>query len=394
MIVAKKRSVDARRWLGVYQYESLKKKISGRPDVCYYVTYKVDGKKTTEKVGWKSEGYTPQIAAEIRSDRLREARHGNKVKTQKEIRRDQVKQNRTLNEVAHVYFENRGGNPLSGKFDRYRYDKHVAPILGKRKINSITTLDIERIKKNMTGLADATIWGALELVRRLTNYGCRINLCEPLGFKIDMPKRDNEVIEYLTAEQLQRLYEVLKSWAAQDVARMIKLAMLTGMRRGEIFKLCDDDIDFKQRIITLRKPKGGKTVSIPMSLAVAAALKLQKQWRDQKFPNSPFVFPGKNGRQRSECKSVDRIKRKACLPESFRIFHGLRHNFAVHLANSGEYSLDMIGQLLTHKSSAMTRRYAKFLPDTMREASEKATVIIENQLSGKPKSKAEGKDAA
>ena len=155
------------------------------------------------------------------------------------------------------------------------------------------------------------------------------------------------------------------------------LAMLTGMRRKEISKLEDRDIDFIQRIITLRKPKGKKTVSIPLSKPVAKFLKDQQAWRDENFSNSPFVFPGKNGLKRVDCSAVYRIKRKADLPKKFRIFHGLRHHFAVTLANSGEYSLDMIGQLLTHKSNEMTRRYAKFLPNTIKDASERAANLIE-----------------
>ena len=46
------------------------------------------------------------------------------------------------------------------------------------------------------------------------------------------------------------------------------------------------------------------------------------------------------------------------------------------LANSGEFSLDMIGELLTHKSAAMTKRYSQFLPGTMKRASERAAELI------------------
>ncbi|WP_244963645.1 site-specific integrase [Oceanidesulfovibrio marinus] len=71
-----------------------------------------------------------------------------------------------------------------------------------------------------------------------------------------------------------------------------------------------------------------------------------------------------------------RIKKKAGLPNKFRIFHGLRHHYAVTLANSGEFSLDMIGQFLTHKSSAMTKHCAQFLQETMKQASERAAELI------------------
>ncbi|WP_235956984.1 hypothetical protein [Fundidesulfovibrio magnetotacticus] len=79
------------------------------------------------------------------------------------------------------------------------------------------------------------------------------------------------------------------------------------------------------------------------------------------------MFPGRGGVLSIDSSAVDRIKATARLPKSFRILHGLRHHFAVTLANSGEFTLDMIGELLTHKSTAMTRRYGHFSLTPRRE---------------------------
>mgnify|MGYP006291761561 CR=1 FL=1 len=163
---------------------------------------------------------------------------------------------------------------------------------------------------------------------------------------------------------------------------MVKLAFFSGMRRGEIFALQDEDVDFRQELIFLRGaeregPKGGRTVSIPMNKAVKELLQRQVKWRDERFPDSPYLFPGQKGKLRTHCTAVGRIKKKADLPDSFRIFHGLRHHFGVTLANSGEFGLDMIGELLTHKSPAMTKRYAQYLPDTMKKASARASELLQ-----------------
>ena len=139
------------------------------------------------------------------------------------------------------------------------------------------------------------------------------------------------------------------------------------------------DLDFSHNFIVLREPKGGKTVNIPMSKPVLEILETQIEWRNNKYPGSPYLFPGKNGNERVDCSATDRIKEEANLPKNFRIFHGLRHHFAVMLANSGEFTLDMIGELLTHKSVLMTQRYAKFLPGTMKDASNRAAAIIQSQ---------------
>jgi integrase len=76
---------------------------------------------------------------------------------------------------------------------------------------------------------------------------------------------------------------------------------------------------------------------------------------------------------------VEKIREAAGLPKSFRPFHGLRHHMAVMLASSGEYTLDMIGELLTHKSTAITRRYAKFLPDAKKKAADRAAELLTGQ---------------
>ena len=382
-MVKKRRRADKIKWPGVYVYE-LDNKVNGKPDIAYYISFKDGPRKVWEKVGLKSEGMTPQVANDIRQERTLAARHGKPVMTAKQIKREKARTNRTLDEIADAYFEQRGGNKTWGKYDRYRYDKHVQPVLGNRPVSEITVLDIQRIKNAMDGLAAATVWGALELVRRLSNYGKKTGLTPGLKFKIEMPKRDNEVVQYLTPEEAGRLVKTLDEWKSPDVANMLRLAMFSGMRRGEIFKLQDKDLDFTNRLITIRSPKGGKTQSIPMNPIAEKILQNQIKWRselkNETRRNSPFLFPNPWGQQRTDSNAVDRIKKKAKLPKEFRIFHGLRHHYAVTLANSGEFTLDMIGELLTHKSAEMTRRYTAFLPESMKKAGSRAAELLEQNI--------------
>jgi integrase len=381
---SKYKRVHANKWRGVYCYESRHKKHHGKIDVCYVIAFKLDGKLTWEKIGWKSEGYTPQVAAEIRSERVKDARHGKEVKTQKEIRKEEAKRNKPINKIADAYLEAKGPSMKGrgAKIDRYRFDKHVAPVVGEKSVSELSQLDLARITKNMADMSTSSKWAALEILRRVINFGIKHQMCKPPSFKIELPKKNNMVTEYLEPDQVKRLFEVLETWPSRDVARMIKLAFLTGMRRGEIFALQDMDVDFRQDLIFLRGaeregPKGGKTVSIPMSKPVKELLQRQVKWRDERFSGSPYLFPGQGGKLRTHCSAVGRIKEHAGLPASFRIFHGLRHHFGVTLANSGEFGLDMIGELLTHKSPQMTKRYAQYLPDTMKKASTRASELLQ-----------------
>lgn len=376
------------KWPGVYVYEMTERTFMGKPDLCYMVAYKVEGKLRWEKVGLKSEGYTPQVAAELRAERVKKARHGEDVKTAREIAHDRAMTDRTIAELADAYFEAKGDALKGVVTDRNRFEKHLRPTLGGFRASKLSPLEIARLRKTMEGRAMATIWNVLEMLRRVVNFGCKAGLCPALKFTIEMPKKDNEVVEYLEPEQAARLRDILAEWPSRDAARMLEVAMFSGMRRGEVFKLRVCDLDFRAGLICLKDPKGGKTVSVPMNPITRAALEDQLTWKAEAFPKSPFVFPGKDGGQRVACSAASRIKQAAGIPARFRIFHGLRHHFAVTLANSGEFTLDMIGELLTHKSVAMTRRYGQFLPDAKKRASDKAAELLTNHAGmGRPAAK-------
>ena len=137
-----------KKYEGVYGYDSAAKRHNGKPDVCFYLTLKTDeGKKTWEKVGWASEGYTPQLAAELRAKRIRDGRHQGEVKTSRDIRAEQRKVNRTLKEIKEHYFSSSKGAAIKGKTqDLCRWDHHLT-FLESKTPKELSQLDIEKIKK-------------------------------------------------------------------------------------------------------------------------------------------------------------------------------------------------------------------------------------------------------
>ena len=105
-----------------------------------------------------------------------------------------------------------------------------------------------------------------------------------------MPIKDNEIIEHLTPEETRRFLDCARTWPARDVGNMLLLAFFTGMRRGEMFKLQDDDVAFDLKLIRLRDPKGRKTLSIGMSSLVGKTVARPMAWRDEHFPAAPIIF--------------------------------------------------------------------------------------------------------
>lgn len=375
-MASKYKRFHPKKWAGVYIYE-LTELYNGSPDLCFFINYRSGRRLIWEKIGKVSEGYGPDVAAEIRADRVKAVRHGEEVKTAKEIRREKAETNKTFKEIADAYFDIKGPVLKGLVTDKNRYEKHLEPLCGKRTVSEITPQVIEELRKAFADHKPATLWNTLELLRRIINFGFKTNRCPALSFQIEMPVKDNEVIEYLKPNEAKKFLETVRNWPVKDVANMLLLAFFTGMRRGEMFKLETGDLDFHMKLIRIRDPKGGKSVSIGMSNVAEEVLKEQLAWKAENFPQSVFVFPGKFGDMRKDCSAVDKIKKAAELPVKFRPFHGLRHHFAVTLANSGKFTLDMIAEMLTHKNAEFTKKkYGQFLPESMTAAGNAAASIL------------------
>jgi integrase len=210
-----------------------------------------------------------------------------------------------------------------------------------------------------------------------------------------MPKATSLKTEDLTPKQMTRLLEAIEKADNVQAANMMKLALFTGMRRGEMFKLKWSNVDYDRGFISLIDPKGGPDQKIPINDATRELLKSHPKTKSPK-PNLghkepdiiPFVFPGRGGRQRTDIKhQVNKIKEDAGLPKDFRALHGLRHVYASMLASSGEVDLYTLQKLLTHKSPLMTQRYAHLRDDALKKASGLAGSIIEQAASGPDKDK-------
>ncbi len=375
-MVKKKIRYHPNKWTGVYVYE-LDELYRDKRDLCFYINFRQGRRLIWEKIGKLSEGYSAPVAAEIRAKRVKNIRHGEEIKTQKEIRQEKQQRDKSFQEVAADYFEIKGASLKGIVTDRNRYEKHLAPVLNGLHISEITPQVVEELQKRLNEHKPATVWNVLELMRRIINFGYKTNRCPELAFRIDMPVKDNEVIEYLTIEEVQSFLETARRWPARDVGNMLLLAFFTGMRRGEIFKLEDGDVDFDMKLLRIRGPKGKKSMSIGLSVLSEEIIREEMAWRNEKYPESPYLFPGRNGQIRKDCSAVDRFKKEAGLPPKFRPFHGLRHHFAVTLANSGKFSMNIIADMLTHKNADFTRKkYAQFLPETLTAASNAAADIL------------------
>jgi integrase len=317
----------------------------------FYVVYKRNGRTIEEKVGRAfRDDMTPAKAARIRGD-LIEGRRDPKGATRKAWTVDKLfeefKRTKTL----------RSFGP-----DENRYAKYIKPEFGHTQPAKIALLDVERLKRQMLkDKSPQTVLLTLRLLGRIINFGAKRRLCRPLDFSIEVPKVDNLKTEFLTEEELVRLFEVIKNDPHPLAGPMMKFVLCSGMRKSELLNLQWGDID-DRGFIKIRKAKSGKTETIPLNDAARDILaKLPK--------NSDYIFPGRNGKRTDIHKAVNRIRDKAGLPKNFRSLHGLRHTFASLLASSGKVDMYFLQKLLTHRDSRTTGRYLHLRESALREAS-------------------------
>ncbi|WP_462326155.1 tyrosine-type recombinase/integrase [Desulfoplanes sp.] len=343
----------------------------------FFVVYKKNGKTIEAKAGRQyADGMTAAKANRMRTN-LIEGRELTPVQ-KREKERQKVWTVQALWDDYKEYKTDRSTKAWKGQVtDENRYVLHLEKSFGRKRPEDLVTLDIQRLTGRMkkAGKKPATIRNAIELLRRIVNHGIKNGYCstDNKRLRFEMPEVDNEVTEFLTPEQLERLLESIeqdKSWKARGI---MKLALFTGMRRGELFKLRWEDIDLENGFLVLRGPKGGRDQRLPVNGEAQKVLDGVPGTREG------YVFPGRYGNQLQDMrKTFRRIADKAGLPKNFRPLHGLRHTYASMLASTGEVSMHVLQKLMTHKSQKMTARYAHLSDETLQNAATVAAKTFES----------------
>jgi len=345
----------------------------------YYVIFKKANKGHEEKVGRQFvDDLTPARAARIRGERIEGKRLSRKESRQREQAQKAEAAARWT--IDRLWEEYAAGKPASKglRVDTNRYEHHLKAAFGEKELKDILPLDVDRVRIRLSRTRKPqTVKHVLALLRRISGFAVKKQICEGLRFPVQVPRVNNTRTEDLTHEELARLLAAINADPHAQAGAIMKAALFTGMRRGELFKLTWQDIDFERGFIHIRDPKGGPDQTIPLN-AMARAL-FEKHPRTQ----SPFVFSGKDGgRQTNINRPLNAVKKAAGLPKNFRPLHGLRHVYASMLASSGQVDLYVLQPLLTHKDSRMTQRYAHLRDEALRRASDVAGGLLEKMANG------------
>ena len=226
----------------------------------------------------------------------------------------------------------------------------------KKNIHEITAWHIEKYKaKRKENVKPATVNRELALLKHMFTKAIEWGkVKESPAKKVKLLKGEVKRVRYLMPGEVQTLL----SNCADHLKPIVTVAIHTGMRKGEILSLERDQVNFEQGIITLHDTKNSERRDIPMNESVKSTLKAIQD-------KGPYFFCIENGKPFGDVKKAFTTALKRSRIEDFR-FHDLRHTFASNLVMAGE-DLNAVGELLGHKTLAMTRRYAHLSPTYKRK---------------------------
>jgi integrase len=246
---------------------------------------------------------------------------------------------------------------------------------------------------------------ASSLNRELTALKASINwavgmdiIKENLMSKVKpLPERDSKkIIRYLSDEERTRLMAALDAreeemrqgrenhneWLDErnyekrslyqhftdHLKPMVLLSLSTGIRKSTLFGLEWGDVNFTERILTLRNEieKSGKTRHTFLN---DTAYDVLSKWKVQSPKTSPsaLIFPSpKTGKKIDNCNSAWEALLKKAKIEKFR-WHDMRHDFASQLVMEG-VDLNTVRELMGHADLKMTLRYAHLAPENQLQA--------------------------
>jgi len=250
---------------------------------------------------------------------------------------------------------------------------HLKPAFGKKRLDEIGYAEIQdyaaakvRGPGNEKGLAPKTVNNHLTVLRRLLVVARKRGLIAVVP-EIEWLKAPKPEFDFLAFEEADRLL----AGADEEWACMIRVAMRTGLRQGELLALRWEDVDLIAGVLHVRRnvvrghigtPKSGKGREVALGDEVLTGLRRQRHLR------SELVFCAADGRmlKKNECKHP---LWRACKRAGLRRigWHVLRHTFASHLAMLG-VPLKAIQELLGHATIEMTMRYAHLSPHVARDA--------------------------
>lgn len=276
--------------------------------------------------------------------------------------------------------------------------------VGDRLLSELTSADVEDwdSQQRADGLSAATIAKRHAFLAQVIKYAVAAGDLDrsPLGL-VRAPRRAPKPVNALDQNQAAEVMATLAKGGTDPVCVAARIALFTGMRRGEVCALTWGNVDFSRgeiRVVrALTRIKGGFTVSSPKDVSGTGALRtipmpaqladLLREVKEGQF--SARVSAGKpwtdelyvlgdpvTGAWKSPSKLTTSWAAMAKLAgwtgsQGERVtFHDLRHTFAT-IAIANGIDVMSLAAILGHRDASMTLNiYAMALQEPKRRAME------------------------
>jgi integrase len=293
-----------------------------------------------------------------------------------------------------------GASPHTVSDYRGMARNHLLPVFGAVPIDQLRTLDFDAFYDDLTTiklLRPASIRKIHNLARGALRQAVRWGLVPTNVVAVAAPPTIRRAeIKVPTPEEVQKLILA----ADEPWATLLRVAVGTGLRRGELVALRWSDVDLDEGTLRVRAglvitddgiiEKPTKTDRVRVLSLGDATRDVLRAHHDRAvglarlaggaLAKDAFVFasprPGNNEALRpdSVTQMFDRVRRQAGL-EGYR-FHALRHFHATQLVAAGVDVRTVAGRL-GHASPAVTLSvYSAFLPVRDRDAADVIDRII------------------
>ncbi|MBZ5703010.1 MAG: site-specific integrase [Acidobacteriia bacterium] len=264
---------------------------------------------------------------------------------------------------------------------------HILPAFGTRRLCDLTRVDVQCFlaEKRKLGFSGSSVHGMRTAISKVLQSAVDWNLLEQnaaRGIRIGDRAPKTERL-YLDPKQVVLLLTSLP----EPCRTLVLVAVLTGMRIGEILALRWKNLDLVRGVIQVRETvsegKFGspKTKSsrrdIPISQPVREAFQAQFACRRQAGPED-LVFTTRKQTPLNPKNLLRRSLRPACkalgLPHIS--WHSFRHTYATQLVEVGG-SIRTAQALLGHSDLETTLNvYTHAIPEAQRRAADKIAEVL------------------
>lgn len=335
--------------------ESLPKKRKNRtPGVyerspgCWYIRFKDERGRDIRKAAESEKHAIALRAYWIEEIRKRKS----PIETSAKELKEKQKASPTVGELIDRYRPEFAGQ--SAERNVRKYAEVWKAELGDEIAKDVTARDVKlwQREQEILGKSGATINRYTAYLRRIFNLAIRdlVLTVNPVGQGRVKAKKETARKRVISRVEERAILERFKP---MDRAAFI-LSLYGGLRQEEVLQLERPDVDFQNRLLTLRDTKAGEDQVIPINSAMKEALSFVMSQHDGKL-----LFPSKRkpGRPISGSALTKRLK-DICADLGFEgiLWHTTRHTFVTRLAERG-HGIGTVKDLARHSAITVTSGY-------------------------------------